>query len=329
VSPALRIVVCSWVLCGIPATARADAPPAAPDPVRLDYDHGAGGASCPAESFFRDVVAAHLGGHDPFTPEAPRRVTLTIRREGRAFAAVAVLYGADGKRLGARELADRDCTSLVDTMGTVVTGWLRPLVLPEPAAPSASPRSRDAGPIFREPDVATPAPTPPAITPPAARPRLVVEAGPLVSFGTLPAPAFGLAAGVGVRWPMFSLALEVRADLPASTELGGRTRVRETLIVGSAAPCFHAGWFVGCGLVAGGALVGEWTGTSGARQASPYVAAGARLGVEVPITPRFALRGSGDVLVPVSRRPVAVEKFDGWTPPPAGFALGARLVISF
>lgn len=344
----LRAVIGSaigaFAVVAVAAPARAEAPPAepVPDPVRLDYDRIAGGATCPEESFFRDTVASHLRGRDPFTPDGARRIAIAIRRKGHKFIVSAAMYDDGGKPVGGkRELDGTLCTGVVDTMGVVVAGWLLPIVLPapakaepakpEPAKPPEPPKPAPAKPEGPKP----PAPAKPEDLKPAppapTRPRIVVELGPLVSFATLPGPAaFGLAGAVGVRWPMFSLALEVRGDLPAATDpQSDGSRVREALIVGSAAPCLHAGWFVGCALIAGGVRIDEGLNRDVSTPIVPYIGMGVRAGVEVPLSPRFALRLAGEVLAPLRRHRIGDSKEDPWISPPAGVALGARLIAAF
>lgn len=338
------IVVVVAVL-GIAAPVRAQVPPA-PEPVRpafdrsrLTYDRSAGGPTCPEESFFRAVVASHLGGHDPFTPDAGPLVVLTIRRERGAFVAVVRYIGKDGTQEGIRPpVRERTCTSLVDTMGTIVALALIRYDDPPPPVKPAEPPPPAAKPAEPLPPAAKPAePSPPPAKPAEPPPRLpvVVELGPHVSFATLPGTAFGLAGAVGLRWAMFSLALELSADLPRSTDPWPKGwHVRESLILGSVVPCLHAGgWFIGCGLVSGGVFVNEGIGTPFAVPDTPYVGAGARLGAEVPLAPRFAphlvLRVVGDVRGLFVQQPVKLSGRDAWTPPSAGGAVGVRLATTF
>ena len=68
------------LLLGGAANARAQAP--APDAAQLAYARPEG-AGCVAESAFRALVAANLGGRDPFVENAPRRISVTLSRSPR------------------------------------------------------------------------------------------------------------------------------------------------------------------------------------------------------------------------------------------------------
>jgi hypothetical protein len=153
-----------------------------PEPAVLDYTRA---QTCPEEQFFRDLVASHLGGRDPFVPTAPRRVSLTLRRVGRAFGATLVLYDDAGKRLGSSpELLEPDCTRAIETASTVVAPWLLPLVVRRRAAPPEAQPPPDApSPPALEPQ-STPA-TPAHVTEPsvAAAPASVVPPKPGVFEG--------------------------------------------------------------------------------------------------------------------------------------------------
>lgn len=292
--------------------------PAAAQPnegVQLDYALAAGADTCPDASFFRDVVAGKLGGRDPFAATGNRRVSVAIRRGPRGFTATAALTQGSAAP-STRELADRDCTSLIETASLVVSAWLAPIVTP-PAT----------GPVFREPaatPVATPAP------PVADRPQLRLDFGPHAAFTTLPGVGFGMAGGIGVRWPSFSISLEGRGDLAKSV---GGLPVGQAARVGfasaSAVPCLHVRWFLACGLLSGGAVSVSATGVTPAKRVGGYAGAGVRLGVEIPIVEHFALRFSGDVTIAVARPIAKVNAGEVWTLPPVGETLGGRAVVWF
>jgi hypothetical protein len=189
--------------------------------MRLEYVRARGAESCPEEPFFRNVVAGHLGGRDPFAPVTPgdaKRVALTLRRAGRGYGAQFVLYDAAGKRLGnSTEVFDADCTEVVETAGAVIVPWLLPIlppdapappVLPAPPAPEPPPADQEEAqaPVTEEPV----APPPSVLGEPAtsaARKPHVFEGKTGVARAILYGlAAAGLAAGTG-----FALASDVAA----------------------------------------------------------------------------------------------------------------------
>jgi len=146
-------------------------------------------------------------------------------------------------------------------------------------------------------------PLPPRVSPPPARPVfLSLGGGTGVRLGSGRAPAPGLALDLGVRWreKPVSLAVEVRAALPVATEVQSipGTRVGTWLMTAALLPCGHYRWLVGCGLVEAGAVrsSGAEIDPSSGDTVGPYVAMGARAGVEIPVERgAMALRLSGDL----------------------------------
>jgi hypothetical protein len=196
-APAGALVLVAACVLALARPARAQAPgPQA----RLDYLRG-GLASCPDESFFRDYVAQHLGGDDPFVAQAAERISLKLRRppdRPRLFAVAVAMYDQADARLGGDELRADDCTALVESAGLLVVSWLQPLTGPvqaperveqhaEPAAPPPLPAARtvpaEAKPEARERQ----APTVPSVEPKAG----VFEG----KAGATRAALYGLTAG--------------------------------------------------------------------------------------------------------------------------------------
>jgi hypothetical protein len=318
------------------APARAQA---APEPVRLDYDATAGGKSCPDESLLRHVVASHLGGRDPFSPDGSRRISVRFRRKGHGFAAVAVIYDQDDKPLGApREMTDTNCSSLAETMGTIVLTWVVPISIPKPAPPPSPPKVEEKPqpqPEKPTPQELPPEPPPPPAPEPPMRPRPRVDAGAFVSFARLPGTATpGFAASAGLRWPKFSLSLGLQGNLPSSSSSSATpaTEVRAWLVVGTLTGCWHPGWpvrFFGCGFVEAGALVADGNDRRGSLPPHTYAygAGGAGIGAEVPLgTDRFAISFGVDVVAPFSAPTYTVYGVKVWSERRIGADLGTRFV---
>ena len=327
------------LLLGGAANARAQAP--APDAAQLAYARPEG-AGCVAESAFRALVAANLGGRDPFVENAPRRISVTLSRSPRGgFVGVAAEEDAAGKPLGKRESTGGNCARVTAGLGTVVAWWLFPIA---PSKPPAPPPVARCAPAPETPPPAAPAPmcvpervyVPVVVAPaPPPRPRLVAELGSLLSLATVPRrPGFGVVGAVGLRWPGVSLAVEARVDLPSDTAPvrtpAGLQYGSAWMASGTAAPCLHAGWFLGCALASGGVLrmEGAWKG-GGAGTSLPYAALGLRAGIEVPLSERLALSASADLRASLIAHDLPLLNVVAWTLPTVEGAFGLRLVATF
>ena len=301
--PAVALVV---LLVASPALGQTPEP--APDPMRLDY---ASAPTCVDMDTFRHMVAARLLGKDPFTTDAPELLVLKLhRRAPRFFAADLSIYDAAGERTQHRELTEPDCTALVEGAATIVSGWLRPLVLP-PAKAKAPPPAEVPPPAAPEPVVVVaPAPTPPAAEPPAraVEPRpaarrpvqFLVGAVARAEFGTGLRPAFGVAVDAGFRVGWFSLAAEFHWVPSASATTANGVDLSNTLAAGALVACGHVGQRV----AVLGCLRGEAGGINrtparsgaAAYQTSPYGGGGVRTGVEVPLASPVHLQVLADLL---------------------------------
>ena len=156
------LLVVGLVLLTSPAFAQT--PP--PDPARLDYARPKELKACPEEWYFRAFVAGRFGGVDPFTPDAPRRIALTLGRKSGAFVATLDVYDHAGAYLGGNEqpLVGADCQKLVDHAGGIVVSWLEPLVVPR-RTPAVEPPQTEPAPVLPQAPPAQPAPPKPEAPP--------------------------------------------------------------------------------------------------------------------------------------------------------------------
>jgi hypothetical protein len=317
--PLARFLPFAILVAFSPSVARAAGNPA--DEARLEYLRGPGAESCPGEEALRDGVAAQMGGADPFTAGGAKRVVVTLARAPRSFDGEFALYDAGGSLVGRRPISASTCAELVQSLATSLSLALRPFLLPSaPVAPLPSPGLQ---------------PAPPPLVPPTApatstRPLLRIGVGASMGFGLSPAivsPGFG--GFVGVRWPWFSLSLEGRGDLPATTDGPSVAHLQTSLAAGSLAPCFHWRWLLGCGLVTAGALHGAGVNVHPAGQTAPYVAAGLRGGFEAPFSDHFAGQLFADGLLTAGRPRMLVGPTEEWVAPVASGSIGIRLVASF
>ncbi|WP_437337980.1 hypothetical protein [Sorangium sp. So ce394] len=347
------------------------APPALgqvpPGGARLSYTRGPGAEGCPEEQALRDVVAAQLGGTDPFVDGGGgRRVEVVLGRKGRHFLGEIALYDGDGRRLGGQELTSAACGALVEDVGTALAIVLRPVrparepaqseAAPSAPTPPSAPRPSEAASAPEPPETASPraapagpprapaaAPAPPA--PPCrpvapARPverrdaalaglRLQVGVGALISKGLAPDPAVGFSGFVGARWVAFSLSLEGRVDLPVATDpYQGRTFAVSSL-GGSVVSCGHVAWFFGCGLVTAGRVRRFGMVDVVGEALRPYAGLGLRGGVEVPFSYDLAARLTGELVANLVRPTLHLGGGENLSVAGTSTAGGLHLVASF
>ncbi|WP_438004446.1 hypothetical protein WME89_37520 [Sorangium sp. So ce321] len=332
----------SLVLAAPPALGQAP-----PGGVRLSYTRGPGAEGCPEEQALRDVVAAQLGGTDPFVEGGGRLVDVVLVRQGRRFLGEIALYDSDGRRLGGQELASTACGALVADVGTALAIVLRPARSAREPAPGVPPSPEPApleaaSPPASEPSPRAPAPVPaPPCQPgaparPVARPgpslawpRFQVGLGALIAEGIAPAPAVGFSGSVGARWEAFSLSLEGGWHLPvAAAPYRGRI-FGVSWLGGSVVPCGHAAWFFGCGLVTAGRVRHFGMVNVVGEVMLPYAGLGLRGGVEVPFSTHLAGQLAGDVVIHVIPPGLATPGRVLWSTPPISGTGVVRLVASF
>jgi hypothetical protein len=151
-----------------------------------------------------------------------------------------------------------------------------------------------------------------------------------MGFGLSPAivsPGFG--GFVGVRWPWFSLSLEGRGDLAATTDGPSVAHLQTSLAAGALSPCLHWRWLLGCGVLTVGALHGAGVNVHPTGQTAPYAATGLRGGFEAPFSDHFAGQLFADGLLTAVRPRMLVGPTEEWIAPVASGSIGIRLVASF
>jgi hypothetical protein len=332
------------------AAALVSTPARATPSARLVYSRTVEAASCPAESELRTAVATRLG-YDPFFPWAKQAVIVQILRQRARYVARVLLLDEQGITHGAREFTSdqRACSDIFDAVALAIS-------IAVDAASKSNPSSEAPEPSSAPPASSTPAPPPapepPAELPPtapgppseahagvpavASTPRVHVDVGidALGSVGMVPSASPGVSAFARGRVNSWSLSIEVRADLPESkaraAELGGG-RVEAWLPAVGLAPCFHVRYAAACALAMLGSLQasGQYIDprSSGA---TPFIAAGARLGVEVPESAMVALRIHVDGVANLHRARLMLGRSDEvWPAPPFAGTLGAGVVVRF
>ncbi|MGK3986595.1 hypothetical protein WME99_26350 [Sorangium sp. So ce136] len=335
----------SLVLAAPPALGQAP-----PGGVRLSYTRGPGAEGCPEEQALRDIVAAQLGGADPFGGGAGRRVEVILVRKGRHFLGEIALYDSDDRRLGSQELASAACGALVEDVGTALAIVLRPARSAKEPAPAVPPSPEPAPLEAASPPASEASPRAPALVPvppckpcqpaaparPAARPgpslawpRFRFGLGALIAGGFASTPAVGLSASIGVRWEAFSLSLEGREHLPAVAEPYRGTTFEASWLGGSLVPCGHMAWLFGCGLATAGRVRYSGMINVSGEMLMPHAGLGLRTGLEVPISPSFAAQLSGELVAEVLRPTIHFPGAQRWSTAAISTAGELRLVASF
>jgi hypothetical protein len=313
---------------------------------RLVYARDSAATVCPDESVLRRAVEARLG-YDPFLPWASATVVVRFSREDLGFAANVEMF-TGGESKGARKLRSDDpgCSGLVDAAALAVSIALDAA---RPQPPATPPPSAEAEPVAPVPTAPAIAPDPAASTSPAiplasdtapdsdhgrtetrASWRPVAGLDALVSTGSTPSVAPGLAAWGRLQAGHFSAGVEVVADLPSSASPPQGGTVSSWLVAAGLAPCLHLGPVFACGVGELGGLHASGAGVSNSLSGSGlFAAVGPRVGIEVPITTRISLRLRADVLVDLSRATVMLDGTKAWQVSPASGTLGGGIVVRF
>ena len=307
--------------------------------VRLEYQADEQGG-CVGQDELRRMVTDQLG-HDPFSPDADRRVAITIAKTEAGFQGRIVWTEADGRRLGQRLLASRsrDCHEIAANVAFAVVLQLQLVErgagddagdggqnAEQPPPPKAADDSNRAAPIPERPPSVTPADAAQASATPL---RLTVGAGPAVGIGMTPeATAFGrlfVAARLG------GLSAEIAADaaLPATVHERDGTGVVVNAVGSTAAGCAHVS-------VASACLLGRlgWIRARGTGVALPNTSWGrfGEVGMRVAASKelgRFVVSVHADGLVMLARWNVVLNDAAVWNVPRVGGILGVDLALRF
>jgi hypothetical protein len=316
---------------------------------RVRFDHAvaddAGRGSCGDADAIKAGVAARLG-YEPFDDAAPDRLKVVVRRAGRNLTASIELVGADGDLKAERRLGSRigDCAELLAALELAISIAIdpvharaqgpAPLEAAAPAAPAAAPPAEVE--VERPvPPAATPASSvvipasAPAAPPPPAPPgkplSARIAAGVVGGVGSAPHRTIGAIGRAGLRRGDLSLALEGRADLPASVPLRVG-EVRTSLLGAGLVPCVHLRFLGACVPVTAGALRAAGHGIENSRKVTVFhLTIGVRLALAVPLSSRLSLVVQADVAAPLTEIELRVDGKELWTTPALSSALGLGL----
>jgi hypothetical protein len=311
----------------VASSARAERPTA-----RLTYVRGEG---CPSEARFVEGVAERLG-YAPFVEKAGHALVVTLDAEAtkRRWVGKVTLTDSEGHVSGQRAIdSSRSCDDLAATAAFVVSVLLEPGG-PPPPSPSPAPSSpppRSAPPPSTS-DPIWPEEKPPPPPPPPSGPALVPAAGleGVVGGGLAPAPSLGGAVFGSITRASFLLAIEARADLPASSS-DTDPSARIWLAQGSVVPCFARAPFAVCAIVSAGAVWGEGRGTLATSRVgtAPYVAGGGRLEFSLPMGDLLFARAHGDLVAPLTRPKFSIGGERVYELPVLAVAAGVGIGVRF
>jgi hypothetical protein len=128
--------------------------------------------------------------------------------------------------------------------------------------------------------------------------HVALGAGGHLAFGTAPAVAVGARVSAEVATGRWSLGIEGRYDLPASTHTTQGGTARTTLAGGSFVPCIRARGTWACGVVLVSHVGIDGSDANGVTASDSWIflGIGARLAMHLSLPSNFALRIGGEVL---------------------------------
>lgn len=320
---------------------------------KLVYVRGPGAQACPPESDLRQAVALRLG-YDPFFPTASKTVIAQLRRDDarRAYLGAVQIVGDDGNARGSRDLVSNgdDCAELVRAIALAVSLALDDLddipSIDEATAPSSeSPADRVPADDIDAKDERTSTndeggattergergssrePSPPPNPTKSTRGATIdVSGGPVLSFGTAPAAAFGASVAGSLRYGVVGLRLDVRGEWPSAASIAPRGRVRTNTVLGSLTGCAYAKIPFVC-VGAGMGVLWSTTEriTSPASDEALVAAALSRIGADFPVGSALYVEPFVEGAANLTRHVVTVNGADVFTMPSFAATMGIHV----
>jgi len=308
--------------------------------VRLEYQADQE-SRCVSEGELRRMVTDQLG-HDPFSPDADQRVTVSIAKTEAGFQGRIVWTDAGGRSVGERLLSSRsrDCAEIAANLAFAVTLQLQLVErgassdagagAPNPEQPPPKTTGQpDRAPVI--PERPSPAAESPGGAGQASPPRLVlaVGAGPAVGLGMTPdATAFGRLFFVA-RVRRLSAEIGADAALPVTQHEPDGTGVVVNATGVGAAGCAHVSVMSACAL----GRIG-WIRARGVEVAAPRASWGrfSEVGIRVAASRdlgRFMVSLHADGLVMLSRWNVVLNDAVVWSVPRIGGVVGLDVALRF
>jgi hypothetical protein len=146
----------------------------------------------------------------------------------------------------------------------------------------------------------------------------------------------GAGATVGARlsgelaWTPVAIGVELRVDLPGSSDLHAGGSMRTWLTGGALVPCWNVRWASICAVGLLARIRVETVDVSASSHDDfSYIAAGLRLGATLPVGERLSLRLGGDILGTMTPFVVDVDAQRVYRSPVLSGIAGATLVRFF
>ena len=341
------LLVAALLCCASKAAAQ----PSEVLPWRLDYAPGPDAPkNCPDKSYIRTALATKLKGHDPFTDDAPRSISVKLVLTSQRLEAHIEARDENGEVV-ANHVTHADswrCDQLADRTVFYLRDIIDPLTIP-PVAPAPSSSSAALAPPT--PPSAAPPPAPPtsergqvfhpaanlsaakAPARPAGLTTLAVYANMGAAWWSAPEAALSVAAGIEARWSWLSIGVEGQYDhawaLPRKQDVEAARAGMAALACGRHA-LFSSRTFARACVFGDLALLSIDAEKEKRPDAEDViVGVGARLGGEIWLARFLGLELHGDVTY-VPRRPVVIvdgEEF--WRAPSFTGALRVGVVFPF
>ncbi|UQA63225.1 hypothetical protein [Polyangium aurulentum] len=336
------VLVAAVLVCA----ARAAAQSTQVQPWRLDYTPGPDAPkNCPDKKYIQTALATKLKGHDPFTDDAPRSISVKLVPTPQRLEAHIEARDENGKVV-ATHVTHADswrCDQLADRTVFYLRDIVDPIVLPlADVAPVNSSAPQAPSPVPSPPPPPRPhdrTPSSPATRAPSRSPllpKLALSASAGATWWSAPETAMSLALGAEARWHRFSVGIEGHYD--HAWDLPTRQDVAASQAGLVALACARRGFFSGRAF-ARACLFGNVAvlsiGSDKAEFEDPFdddelvLDLGARLGGGFWLARFLGLELHGDVAY-VPRRPVfMVDGEQIWRAPSFTGALRLGLVLPF
>lgn len=311
---------------------------------RLVYVRGPGAEQCPDQMTVRDAVKKRLG-YDPFFPSSDKTIIARIAADASKLRGEVELVDERGTQVGKREFsAEPDqCDQLVHAMALSISIAIDPKSaesygqgpkdVPETAEkqPDSQPSSdAEVAPAatMEHTETAEVVPQPKDSVVGDAAPRLwSTGLGATVQFRSTPQVALGATAFAALRTGAWSLAIEGELDAPMTIQLEG-VELRSSGGALKLVPCWHWKALAACQVTALRWLAAKGS-SSGLGGASGSLALGARLGAELPLSPRFGVLAYADLLLTPLPVSLVSEGRTLWKTPLFGGGVGIAAAVHF
>jgi hypothetical protein len=272
-------------------------------------------------------------GYDPFRASAQRRLALRISRKGGILEARMEMSDTQAGSLGFRELQSEqtDCAELAATLCLAMALAIDPAYVgARPSANASVPSPAQTSAQSSSLNEATPWPSDSGVQswPPVNKeqPLWRLGVGMHLALGSAPGRVLGLRTELGRRVQRQSFGLELRLDLEGEVPQPGGGRVGVRLAGAAVLPCAHLGVAKLCAHAFLGWLQGR--GSAGV-ETTPFVAAGPRVGLELPLGRGLMLTVGGDLDLVLTPTRFVLNQNEAFKTFPVVATLGGGILVQF